>query len=156
LNGSEFLRYNYGIIQGKLTPYDKKKEESSKLLAEKLNKLGLLVSCHDISTGGLVVSLAEMTFERKVGVHLDVEKLLVENGLKREEFFFSESSARYVVELDSKEMNKIVEVLDSFPYAFQIGKTISEPKIIIDGCTSLDIEELRREWKNAIPKYMED
>ncbi|MHA1667256.1 MAG: AIR synthase related protein, partial [Candidatus Heimdallarchaeaceae archaeon] len=156
LNGSEFLRYNYGIVHGKLTPYDKKKEETSKLLVEKLNKLGLLVSCHDISTGGLIVSLAEMTFEKKIGVHLDIEKLLAENGLKKEEFFLSESSARYIVELDFKKLNKIVEVLDNFPHAFQIGKTISEPKIIIDSCTSFTIEELRTEWKNAIPKHIED
>jgi phosphoribosylformylglycinamidine synthase len=156
INGSEFLRYNYGILQGKITPYDKEKEEESRELIEKLNQKGIIESCHDISNGGFIVALAEMTFENNIGVKLDIEKILKHYNIKIEEFLFSESPARYLVEINSSKLEKYNEFLNSLSPFVVVGETTSEKSIVIDDNILFNIEELRDEWKKAIPKHMED
>ena len=156
LNGSEFLRYNYGILQGKITPYDKEREEESRRLIEEFNQEGIIESCHDISNGGLITALAEMTFDNNIGVKLDMEKILKHYQIKEEEFLFTESPSRYLIEINSSNFEKSDVNQNCFSSFVIIGETTSEQTIVIDDNISFNIEELRELWKKAISKYMED
>ncbi len=156
LNGSEFLRNNFGILQGKISPYDKKKEESSRKAIENLNQAGYIKSCHDISNGGLITALAEMTFENEIGVKLD----LLENDsfkkLKPEEYLFAETPSRYVIEIHSEHIESATKIIEGKVSFSIIGKTNAQPKIEIENFLTLEIKKLKNVWNKAISQYMED
>jgi len=156
LNGSEFLRNNFGILQGKVSQYDKQKEVSSRKAIENLNHAGYIKSCHDISNGGLITALAEMTFENEIGVTLD----LLENDsfkkLKPEEFLFAETPSRYVIEIHPEHIENATKIIEGKVSFSIIGKTNAQPKIEIENFLSLEIKQLKNAWNKAIPQYMED
>jgi phosphoribosylformylglycinamidine synthase len=156
LNGSEFLRNNFGILQGKISQYDKQKEVSSRKAIENLNQSGYIKSCHDVSNGGLITALAEMTFENEIGVKLD----LLENDsfikLKLEEFLFAETPSRYVIEIHSEHIESATKIIEGKVSFNIIGKTNSQPKIEIENFLILEIKQLKNAWNKAISQYMED
>jgi len=57
---------------------------------------GAIVSCHDVSDGGLAVSLAEMCIGGDIGAAVDLSKI---EGLRSDVRLFSEAPSRWVVEL---------------------------------------------------------
>jgi len=57
---------------------------------------GAVVSCHDVSDGGLAVTLAEMCIGGDIGAEVDLTKM---GKLRADAKLFSESNSRWVVEL---------------------------------------------------------
>lgn len=57
---------------------------------------GAIVSCHDVSDGGLAVSLAEMCIGGDIGAEIDISRM---EGLRSDVRLFSEAPSRWVVEL---------------------------------------------------------
>jgi phosphoribosylformylglycinamidine synthase len=55
-----------------------------------------VVSCHDVSDGGLGVALAEMCIGGDVGAEIDISKM---EKLRSDVRLFSESNSRWIVEL---------------------------------------------------------
>ncbi len=69
LGGSEYLRYNHGIVTGPTPKYDYKRESNSIEAIINLNKNNLIESCHDVSNGGLVVSFHRFRMKHKFLQH---------------------------------------------------------------------------------------
>ena len=156
LNGSEFLRNNFGILQGKISHYDKQNEKASRKAIESLNQLGYIKSCHDISNGGIFTALVEMTFENKIGVKLNLLNNDTFKKLKPEEFLFAETPSRYIIEIPSEHIENTTKIIEGKVSFDIIGKTVDEPIIEIENYISLEIEQLKNMWNKAIPQYMED
>ncbi|MHA1816122.1 MAG: phosphoribosylformylglycinamidine synthase subunit PurL [Candidatus Heimdallarchaeaceae archaeon] len=156
LNGSEFLRNNFGILQGKISHYDKQNEEASRKAIESLNQLGYIKSCHDLSNGGLITALAEMTFENKIGVKLNLSNNDTFKKLKPEEFLFAETPSRYLIEIPSEHIENATKIIEGKVSFDIIGKTVDEPIIEIENYISLEIEKMKNAWNKAIPQCMED
>ncbi|MHA1302918.1 MAG: phosphoribosylformylglycinamidine synthase subunit PurL [Candidatus Heimdallarchaeaceae archaeon] len=156
LGGSEYLRYCYNKLQGPVPPYNKENEWKSIKAIESLNKEGLIVSCHDISNGGLIVSLAEMTFRNNIGAEIKLDEIPVTEKLEIEEYLFSESPARFIIEVKQDKLTTVKKKLDtlSVPYGI-IGKTSNNPILSIKGVVKFEIKELLYNWKRAIPRYMD-
>jgi phosphoribosylformylglycinamidine synthase len=57
----------------------------------------LIVSCHDLSDGGLAVALAEKAFAGGFGIHADLRQVACEGALREESLLFSESQSRLLV-----------------------------------------------------------
>ena len=60
---------------------------------------GLIRSCHDLSEGGLAVSLAEMSFAGGLGIDVNVSELAEVMFLNVATTLFSESNSRFVCEV---------------------------------------------------------
>ncbi|MBY9000576.1 MAG: hypothetical protein KGD64_06665, partial [Candidatus Heimdallarchaeota archaeon] len=155
LNGSEFLRNNYDILQGKISSYDNLREETSRNAIEDLNQAGYIESCHDLSNGGLITALAEMTFERNIGVKLDLDNTAFKE-FNPEEYLLAETPSRYIIEISSENIHATTELLEGNVSFEILGKTISKPIIEIENFLTLDIDELYEKWSKAIPQFMED
>ncbi len=97
---------------------------------------GRLLSCHDLSEGGLAVALAEMAFAGEVGALVDVAKLPLRegvSGLHPWTAAFGESPSRFVLEVAADEVDAVTAVLGSLPHAV-IGTTHAEHALrVVDG-----------------------
>lgn len=148
MGGSEYykiLGLGNGIVP-KVNP-EKTKERMNSLL-EAMDK-SIVKSCHDLSDGGLMVGIAEMSFGGNLGVDLDLSKI----GKLRTDFkLFSESNGRWLVEVEEKYANEFEEIVS---HCKKIGTIIKEKEIRIkDDKVKLNFspDELRRGWDSAIER----
>ena len=73
-------------------------------------------ACHDISQGGLAVSLAEMCFARGLGAEIVLQNEVSDTQMKLATELFSESNSRFLMEVDQGEEDKFEKMLRGFPY----------------------------------------
>ncbi len=155
LNGSEYLRHNHGILKGKISAYNYEKELKSAELIAELNKEKLILSCHDISNGGMITSLIEMAFENNIGFELDLDSILETESQTIEELLFAETPSRYIVEASVSKLKDIKEILKNTEFSV-LGTTTSKSVINIYEGISFELQELKDYWLKAISRFMEE
>jgi phosphoribosylformylglycinamidine synthase II len=122
----------------------------AKRVADAIAK-SIAVSCHDCSEGGLAVALAEMAFAGGLGVEADLRGLPKSTECSRiDTQLFSESTSRYIVEVEPKNYDAFVKLMLNLPFG-QIGKVTEERMLIIkaeDGkkVIETDIDSLKETW----------
>ena len=81
---------------------------------------GLLRSCHDLSEGGLAVTIAEMAFAGGLGAEIQ----LASSGVAATIDLFSESNSRFVIEVSPDNETAVLEVLTAFdlPTPTKLGR----------------------------------
>ena len=147
LEQSCFLKENYSITDGMPPEVNLRNEKNNGENILKLIKNELILSSHDVSSGGLIVALSEMTMTSNYGVKIQKPKKLA-NLFK---YFFGEDQGRYIVEIDSKSLVKAEKILkENNIYYENIGSTQkdyfeieSELKIKIK-----DLCKINNEWYN--------
>ena len=113
----------------------------------------LVLTCHDLSEGGLGVALAEMCFDG-IGAEINLSKAICDRPLKDYQILFSESNSRFLVEVSKKNAKKFEQKLGSF--ASLIGKTIKKGKVIIKtgkkekAIIDEDIIVLKQSWLGGL------
>jgi len=114
---------------------------------------GLVRACHDLSEGGLAVAAAEMAFAGRTGVELDLRALPRPAAIGTLAALFSESSARFLLEVRPADAAALEQILNGRPVAC-LGRVTDNGRVRIiglDGCTAIDltIDELLRAWQSA-------
>ena len=125
----------------------------------KLYKRNLVKANHDVNKGCLIITIAEMCFKKNIGVDLDFSSSYNKN-LRDDEFLFSESIGRFIIETDPNDYNTIIEISNQFDIEInKIGVVNSNRNIIVKGLRSqnfkLDIEKLKNVFDSTIPSLME-
>ena len=138
LGGSEYHSVIYDLEGG--TP-PKVSEEQIKATWDFLFELyenNLVKANHDINKGGLIITIAEMCFKNCLGADLNFKGCYNE-GLRDDEFLFSESVGRFIIEVDSNNSEKIMEIAKGFQVEVKnIGVLNSESNITVKGLTEKD------------------
>ena len=111
---------------------------------------GLLLSCHDISDGGMLTTLAEMVLGGEADGKLGMEIDFSYPHLRNDRILFSESPG-FVIEVDGKNMKKAGSVFRKHKLiAHQLGKTSNNGKLTITNnnkrIIDLKIDEMRKAW----------
>ena len=111
--GKTFGHIGQAVFKGKLFNWGRLPPEINlkwKNNGESLLSLiheNLILSVHDISSGGLITSLAEMTISSDFGVKIQKPKKLTNHF----NYFFGEDQARYITEIESNNLSKVIKIL---------------------------------------------
>ena len=147
LGQSTFLEEVYSTIDGQPPEVNLVNEKNNGENVLNLIKNDLVKSVHDISSGGLIVALAEMTMGSSYGVLINRPKKL----LNLFEYFFGEDQSRYVVEVNKNNLEKVEKILkDNNIFYENIGST-QKDYFEIQGELKIDIKELYKinnQWYN--------
>ena len=147
LEQSCFLKENYSINKGMPPKINLLNEKNNGENLLKLIDKNLILSSHDVSSGGLLVAIAEMIFNSNYGAKLHKPKKLT--GLN--EYFFGEDQARYIIELSENNLSKTQKILkDNNIYYENIGFTQKE-YLEIEGelkISTKDLFKINSEWYN--------
>ena len=113
---------------------------------------GLIRACHDLSEGGLAVSIAEMAFAGGIGA--DVTTLPGPVGLSDETRLFSESCTRFVLEVKPENAAALKELFGNLPLT-KIGTTTKEPRLRIVEANGewliwVKLSELKESWQKPL------
>ncbi|MFX0006186.1 MAG: phosphoribosylformylglycinamidine synthase subunit PurL [Promethearchaeota archaeon] len=159
LGGSEYHSVIYGIEGGIPPKVDDSKIKATWDFLFELYKKKLVKANHDISKGGVIINIAEMCFKNKLGVDLDFSNTYNEN-LNDDEFLFSESVGRFIIETDPKDYKTVLKIAKRYNIeASKIGVLSNVPEINIKGLKSrsfkMKIEKMKERYDSTIPSLMD-
>jgi phosphoribosylformylglycinamidine synthase subunit PurSL len=109
----------------------------------------LIVSCHDLSEGGLAVSVAEMAFAGELGISIDISAMRQASFVDREIAMFSESNSRLLCEVPFDKVAAFEQSMQSVP-CYRLGEVAKHDRVVVqcDKETLIDVrwKILRDEW----------
>ena len=108
----------------------------------------LVSSVHDISSGGLILALAEMAIPSNYGLLIDRPKKL--SNLF--EYFFGEDQGRYLIEVDQKNLEKVKSFLKDGNIYNETVATVQKDYFEIKGELKIHIKDLfkvNNKWYNS-------
>ena len=147
LDQSCYLKENYSIIDGKPPEINLYNEKNNGETVLDLISKQLVLSAHDVSSGGLIIGLSEMSFGSKLGVIINRPKKL--SNLT--EYFFGEDQGRYILEIGQENLEKSEIILkNNNIYYEKIGFT-QKKYFEIENQMRIDINALYKinnQWYN--------
>ncbi|MBC8155644.1 MAG: phosphoribosylformylglycinamidine synthase subunit PurL, partial [Bacteroidetes bacterium] len=150
LASSEYL-YSYRGVKASPAPAFNLDEEYavqqaiSQLIADKQ-----IVSAHDVSDGGLFVTLAESAMAGNVGFAVTTDATL-----RMDAFLFGESQSRVVVSIKPENRAAFETAVAQTGVPFRQLGTVSDGPFTIDGDTLLTVAEAKDLYDNALGKIMQ-
>jgi len=142
-----FLKENYSVNEGMPPEINLLNEKNNGECLLKLIDKNIILSSHDISNGGLITALSEMTLNSSYGAKIDKPKKL-SNLIT---YFFGEDQARYIIEIEENNMKTAEKILkDNNIYYENIGFTQKE-FFEIEGelkISNKDLFKINNQWYN--------
>ncbi|HEC79590.1 MAG TPA: phosphoribosylformylglycinamidine synthase subunit PurL [candidate division WOR-3 bacterium] len=130
LGGSEYFKY-LGIKGGKVPGVDLKAAPEIMRRLHRAIEQGLVLSCHDLSEGGLGLCIAEMAMSGDIGAEIDLDRVVYDGVKKRHDFIlFSESNTRFLVEISREKAVEFKQIFNNIPHT-RIGSAIKEKEVRI-------------------------
>ena len=139
IDQSAFLQENFSIDNGPPPEINLVNEKNNGLATLRLIKENLVISAHDISSGGMLVSLAEMSISSGLGLKIFKPKKLI-NSL---EYFFGEDQGRYLIEISKDNQKKIEKYLKTNNIFFEIVAEVQNDTFEMEKTFSLKTKELQ-------------
>lgn len=118
----------------------------------------LLLSCHDISDGGLAVTIAEMLMggngKGRIGAEMQLN-----DALPTSKLLFSESPG-FVFEIAAENLKKAEAICSKYGIdLFRIGETLAQEKLRVyhneETVLDLPLEELKQAWMHGMEEALE-
>jgi len=116
----------------------------------KLIDQNLIDSCHDVSLGGILIAIAKMCIKGRKGIKINPFKELI----NKFEYFFGEDQGRYVIELSKQNIAKTKLILEKNSVHYDEIGIIDKSKIIFDDNINLSVDDIEKENKTWLRKYM--
>ncbi len=155
IGGSHYLMIEHKLEKGLPPRLDLNRETALHKTILELAGQGILSSCHDLSEGGLAVTLAESCMGSGMGAvvdHLDLQKNYA--GLRKDSVYFGESQSRVIVSVKPEHKEAVLKAaLKNGVPAAQIGKTGGK-QLVIEERISLGVADLKKIYDAAIPERM--
>ncbi len=127
INQSEYLYSYLGIKESPAPYFDIDKEYLVQNVIKKLIKSKTILSAHDVSDGGLFVTLAEAAMPNQLGF-----EILTDKTKRKDAFLFGESQSRVVVSIKAQSQLTFEELVRSNNVSFQHLGSVSHSNFIID------------------------
>ena len=147
LTRSSFLKEIYSINDGSPPEINLTNEKNNGLSVLNLIKNNLVLSCHDVSSGGILVALAEMSIASMLGLKIHKPKKFSDLN----EYFFAEDQGRYLLEIEKNNLEKIEKMLKKGNTFFEVVAEVQNDIFEIDKTLSIKTEELYKcnnQWFN--------
>lgn len=114
---------------------------------------GLVRACHDISDGGLAVTVAEMAFAGGLGAEIALDTVPSKSSLPAHVILFAESPSRFVVEVAPHHVAAFDEAIKGLPAA-SVGTVTAGATLTLTHTgaqvVSASVEDLRTAWKKTL------
>ncbi|MBU3714466.1 MAG: phosphoribosylformylglycinamidine synthase subunit PurL, partial [Ferruginibacter sp.] len=151
INSSEYLHKLIGEEYSPAPYFNLEEEYLLHQCVLQLIKNKFISSAHDVSEGGLIVTLLESAFNRNLGFDIAKTDALIRNDA----FWFGESQGRVVVSVSSSQRTAFFECIKNKGVpVVQLGK-VTSAQIRVDGEDWNVISDWKRLYDNAITKYMD-
>ncbi len=114
----------------------------------KLINNNTIQSAHDVSDGGLFVSLIESMIPKKLGC-----EIYTDPNFRQDAYLFGESQSRVLISLEKNKEKEFLALLrkSKFPY-YKLGLVSSSKKVLIDDVDFGNIQKLESLYSDSLAK----
>ena len=152
IGSSEYL---HKVVGQEFSPCPYFDLEDEYALQQKLQNLishNLVVSAHDVSEGGLAITLLESAFNNEVGF----EVIAHGANIRKDAFWFGESQSRVVVSVTMAQDVAFKNALQAAAVPFTLLGKVTPQEICVDGQDWGTIAEWKYKYDNAIGDVLKD
>ena len=147
LNCSEYLHKICGIEYSPAPYFNLEEEFRLHMTVSSLVKNKMILSAHDVSEGGLFITLAESGFNRNLGFAVNQQI----SEIRKDAYWFGEAQGRVVVSVNRDNVEKFESSLD---IPFEKLGTVTSGEIKIENDYWGNISEWKTKYDHAIGKYL--
>jgi phosphoribosylformylglycinamidine synthase len=152
IGGSEYLFQRTGKLIGDAPSIDLMYEKLLQEFCLTLIHRGLIKSAHDVSEGGLIVSLFESCLNPFQLLGIRVEGVPID-GLRSDFALFGESQGMIIVSASSHHAKHVIDAARSVKVpAYVIGEVTTDGRFSVEGLIDVELEVARNLYEKAIPK----
>lgn len=148
INSSEYLQKIKGVEFSPAPVFDLDTEFTMQQKLASLIKNRIIESAHDVSEGGLFISLIESSFKNNLG--FDV--VASDYSIRKDGFWFGEAQSRVVVSVDPSKAEAFRSMMEG--QAFEELGTVTGGSIEVDGQEWGQVREWKNKYNTAIEKFL--
>lgn len=149
ISSSEYLSSYHKVKASPAPNFDLEKEFALQETIKELIQSKIVNAVHDISDGGLFVTLVEMGMPRGLGFDIEAD-----GEIRLDAYLFGEGQGRAVVTVNEDEEDKFIEfMLDAKTPATLLGH-VTKGKMVIDGESYGFIDEAKKLYNEALEKRL--
>lgn len=148
INSSQYLAKICGV---ELSPAPHFELEEELKLQQKITELiskKLIESAHDVSEGGLFVTLLESAFHRNLG--FDV--VAADYNIRKDAQWFGEKQSRVVVSVKANKLKEVKDALGNHPFE-ELG-VVTSGAVEVDGMEWGTIDSWKEQYDTAIENFL--
>jgi phosphoribosylformylglycinamidine synthase len=149
ISSSEYL-FSFCKIKNSPAPYfDIETEYQIQKSVSEIISLGLIRSAHDVSDGGLFMTLLESAMVNDLGF-----EIISEPAVRKDAFLFGEAQSRVVLSVAEENVLALENELKKFPIKFSKLGVVKGNALDIDGINYGNIAEYKQAFENSIEGYL--
>ena len=147
INSSQYLSKVCGVEYSPAPHFDLEEEFALQQKIADLIKDMVVESAHDVSEGGLFITLLESGFHRNLG--FDV--LAADYNIRKAQWF-GEKQSRVVISVKAENLSKLKKTLGNYPYE-ELG-VVTSGSVEVDGMEWGVIREWKAKYDTALENYL--
>ncbi len=150
INSSEYLHKIIGEEYSPCPYFDLDEEYNLQQVISSLIKEKLIISAHDVSEGGLFVTLLESAFTNNLGFTVSQK----DDGIRSDAYWFGEAQSRVVVSVTAAQEEQLLTALQAVSIAHTKLGVVSSSNISIGEANWGNMSEWKEKYDNAIGRVM--
>jgi phosphoribosylformylglycinamidine synthase subunit PurL len=147
INSSQYLSKIMGIEYSPAPHFELEEEFALQNKLREMIAKKIIRSAHDISEGGLFVTLCESGFNQELGF-----SILTYGGIRKDACLFGEGQSRVVVTVHLQDVKRFEALLGDSPFE-KIG-VVSTGELVVDGDFWGTIDWWKEKYDTAIENYL--
>jgi phosphoribosylformylglycinamidine synthase len=148
LAGSEYLSVVHGRVAGH-PRIDLGAEAAVQRLVRDAIGRGLLRSAHDLSSGGLAITLAESAFRGGIGVSCTLDGLGSASAARPDAMLFGEAQSRVLVSVDPEDLEEVARLADRAGVPCARLGVVGGDRLVI-GPLDVDLAHAQAAWEHGL------
>jgi phosphoribosylformylglycinamidine synthase II len=156
INSSEYLHKLHGIEFSPAPYFDLDEEFEVQHEIKKMIHKKLINSAHDVSEGGLFITLIESCFNRDLGFEVGSSSLSLGegSGVRSDAYWFGESQSRVVITVSKENRNDFMMLLEKMEMTVTYLGRVSAGNININGADWGNVNDWKEKYENAIANLL--
>lgn len=147
---SEYLYQLKGVKYSPAPYFHLEEELAVQQFIASANQKKLLASAHDISEGGVIISLLESAYPSLFGFTVTAQ----EASIRNDAFWMGEAQGRVIVSIKPEWQNSFLQLAKEAAIPVMALGTVAEKNVQVNGENWGNIETFRNEYDTAIESFM--
>ncbi len=150
INSSEYLVSYHGVRYSPPPYFDLEEEYRLQQIVSDLIKQHLIRSAHDVSDGGLFITLVESAMVNNLGFDISTD-----DEIRLDAFLFGESQSRVVVSVTMSKVDRFVDYMRKQDFPFLLLGHVTKGEMRVDDHSLGFIYDARKVYMNTLSEIMD-
>lgn len=151
ISSSQYLVNIHNITESPAPSFDLDQEFLVQDKVKKLIKKELVSSAHDVSEGGLFVTLMESAMISSYGFNITSD-----SSIRKDAYLFGESQSRIIVSVSPEKEDELIDIMMSKDVDFHLVGHVTKGSVRVDDENWGDVNDYKTLYDNALGAILEE